>query len=79
MIPNAIIKDFEALPVDAQQQIIDFIAFIKTRYQTRKNIQPTALEHSFGSIEVKKRVSLAQMDAVDYLVDDLADKLKHVL
>ena len=79
MIPNAIIKDFEALPVDAQQQIIDFIAFIKTRYQTRKNIQPTALEHSFGSIKVKKLVSLAQMDAVDYLVDDLADKLKHVL
>ena len=62
MIPNAIIKDFEALPIDAQQQIIDFIEFIKIRYQTRKTTQTTTLDHSFGSIKVKKRVSLAQMD-----------------
>lgn len=63
MIPNAVLKDFESLPVDAQQQIIDFIAYIKSRYQTRKSSQPQNTPESlFGSIKVKKKVSLEQMD-----------------
>lgn len=48
------------LPV-AQNQVIDFIAFIKTRYQKVPPTQPS-IEHSFGAIHVQKRVSLEQMD-----------------
>ncbi|MFI0397509.1 MAG: hypothetical protein ACH34X_00400 [Thiolinea sp.] len=63
MIPNAVLKDFESLPVDAQQQVIDFIAFIKSRYQLRKSSQAqNTPESSFGSIKVKKKVTLEQMD-----------------
>ena len=63
MIPNAVLRDFETLPLDAQQQIIDFIAFIKSRYQTRIAKQPPiTTESSFGSIKVKKKISLEQMD-----------------
>ena len=63
MIPNAVLKDFESLPIDAQQQVIDFIAFIKSRYQMRKSSQPqNTPESSFGSIKVKKKVTLEQMD-----------------
>jgi hypothetical protein len=63
MIPNAVLQDFETLPSDAQQQVIDFIAFIKARYQTRVTKQPqSTLESSFGSIKVKKKVTLEQMD-----------------
>lgn len=63
MIPNAVLKDFESLPIDAQQQVIDFIAFIKMRYQMRISNQPQHTpESSFGSIKVKKKVTLEQMD-----------------
>lgn len=63
MIPITVQRDFETLPLDAQQQIIDFIAFIKSRYQTQVTKQATiTTESSFGSIKVKKRVSLEQMD-----------------
>ncbi len=63
MIPNAVLQDFETLPLDAQQQVIDFIAFIKARYQARVKKQPqSTLESSFGSIKVKKKVTLEQMD-----------------
>ncbi|MBK8452379.1 MAG: hypothetical protein WAQ53_16140 [Thiofilum sp.] len=63
MTSHPILNDFETLPPDAQQQVIDFIAFIKSRYQTRKTVvqQPNA-ESSFGVIKVKKKVSLEQMD-----------------
>jgi hypothetical protein len=64
MLPRATLRDFEELPIDAQQQIIDFIAFIKERYKNRKSSHlQTKTESSFGSIKVKKRVSLEQMDA----------------
>ncbi|UOG90947.1 MAG: DUF2281 domain-containing protein [Candidatus Thiothrix sulfatifontis] len=63
MIPNAVLQDFETLPSDAQQQVIDFIDFIKERYQARATKQPQrTLESSFGSINVKKKVTLEQMD-----------------
>lgn len=32
MIPNALQQDFEALPPEAKQQVIDFVAFMKARY-----------------------------------------------
>ncbi|MDX9988729.1 hypothetical protein [Thiothrix unzii] len=63
MIPNAVLQDFETLPLDAQQQVIDFIDFIKARYQARVTKQSqSTLESSFGSIKVKKKVTLEQMD-----------------
>ena len=63
MIPNAVLQDFETLPSDAQQQVIDFIDFIKARYQARVTKQSqSTLESSFGSIKVKKNVTLEQMD-----------------
>jgi hypothetical protein len=33
MDKNRVLNEFEALPQDAQQQVIDFIAFLQTRYQ----------------------------------------------
>jgi hypothetical protein len=32
MTQNNVLKDFNALPPDAQKQVVDFIAFLKTRY-----------------------------------------------
>lgn len=64
MLPHIVLKDFEELPIDAQQQVIDFIAFIKERYKNRKSsYSQIKTESSFGSIKVKKRVSLEKMDA----------------
>lgn len=58
MIPNAVLQDLETLPLDAQQQVI-----IKARYQARVTKHPqSTLEGSFGSIKVKKKVTLEQMD-----------------
>lgn len=63
MIPNTVLQDLETLPLDAQKQVIDFIAFIKERYQTKVIKQPQSTqEGSFGSIKVKKKVTLEQMD-----------------
>ena len=63
MMPNAVLQDFETLPPDAQRQIIDFIAFIKSRYQIGKDkLSKSNTEKSFGVIKVKKRVTLEQMD-----------------
>jgi hypothetical protein len=63
MMSNALLKDFETLPLDAQQQVIDFIAFIKSRYQARKSsLSRNTPESSFGSIKVRKKVTLEQMD-----------------
>jgi hypothetical protein len=33
MNKDKILNEFEALPKDAQQQVIDFIAFLQTRYK----------------------------------------------
>lgn len=61
MLPSTVLHDFETLPPVAQNQVIDFIAFIKMRYQKVPAIQPS-IEYSFGAIHVQKRVSLEQMD-----------------
>jgi len=39
MLPSSVIHDFDTLPPIAQEQVIDFIAFVKMRYQhkTPKN------------------------------------------
>jgi len=64
MMINPALEDFETLPPDAQQQVIDFIAFIKSRYQFRKDtFNKPDVGRSFGVIKVKKRVTLEQMDA----------------
>ena len=31
---NILIKEMDSLPIEAQKQVIDFIAFLKTRYST---------------------------------------------
>ncbi len=33
MPEEKVLRDFSALPQDAQQQVIDFIAFLQTRYK----------------------------------------------
>ena len=40
-----ILQDIDTLPPDAQQQVIDFIAFLQTRYQcsARKKSRSTSL------------------------------------
>ncbi|QLQ32158.1 MAG: hypothetical protein HZT40_11830 [Candidatus Thiothrix singaporensis] len=63
MMINPAFADFETLPPDAQQQVIDFIAFIKLRYPSRKDAPDKPdVGRSFGAIKVKKRVTLEQMD-----------------
>jgi hypothetical protein len=39
-------KDIEALPVDGQRQVIDFVNFIKTKYGNKSRIRPKSLELS---------------------------------
>jgi hypothetical protein len=47
-----IMQDFEALPPEAQRQVTDFIAFLKTRYvmsrQTKKKRRPLSDEPFIG-------------------------------
>ncbi len=45
MDQEQILQDFDTLPPDAQQQVIDFIAFLQTRYQrsARKKIRTIQL------------------------------------
>ena len=35
MLPSTVLHDFDALPPVAQEQVIDFIAFVKARYQVK--------------------------------------------
>jgi len=35
MLPSAAVHDFDTLPPVAQQQVVDFISFIKVRYQDK--------------------------------------------
>jgi len=34
MAQNDVLKDFDTLPPEAQKQVIDFIAFLQTRYRS---------------------------------------------
>jgi imidazolonepropionase-like amidohydrolase len=62
MLPPAILEDFNALPPDAKQQVLDFIAFIKQRYPTPVKKTHLRKDSSFGAIKAKRRVTLEQMD-----------------
>ncbi len=59
----SVLQELEALPPEAQSQVIDFIAFIKARYkkkQAKKREEKDDL--GFGSIKVTKSISLDEMD-----------------
>lgn len=36
MLNNNIVKEINSLPIEAQQQVFDFIAFLKTKYYAPK-------------------------------------------
>jgi Protein of unknown function (DUF2281) len=36
MASDTVLRDFDSLPPEAQQQVIDFISFLQTRYQSKK-------------------------------------------
>lgn len=42
MNQNPILKDFEKLPLDAQKMVIDFIAFLRSRYAQEPTEQRAA-------------------------------------
>ncbi len=64
MIPATVQQDFDMLPPDAQQQIIDFIQYIKCIHQKKQSItEEQKAEKSFGMIKVRKKVTLEQMDS----------------
>ena len=59
----SVLQELEALPPEAQSQVIDFIAFIKARYkkkQAKKREEKD--DFGFGSIKVTKSISLDEMD-----------------
>lgn len=63
MIPNALQQDFEVLPPEAKQQVVDFVAFMKARYaKDGKAAEKDSIESSFGIIKVDRAVTLEQMD-----------------
>ncbi|OQX03974.1 MAG: hypothetical protein BWK80_54580 [Desulfobacteraceae bacterium IS3] len=39
MIPIDILKEIDSLPKEAQKEVSDFIAFLKTRYPVSRNIR----------------------------------------
>jgi len=64
MLSVNIQEEFSALPPEAQRQVVDFIAFIKSRYQTNTSASNVApIEQSFGIVKAKRTVSLEQMEA----------------
>lgn len=57
------LQDIEKLPPEAQNQLVNFIEFLKFRYGKQTlNEEVMADDASFGAIHVSKRVSLAQME-----------------
>ena len=65
MLPTHVIEDYEALPPEAQQQVIDFVAFMKSRYHSLKQgMLDAEIEDSFGILVARKSVTLEEMDKV---------------
>jgi hypothetical protein len=65
MIPVSLQDDFEVLPPEAKQQVVDFVAFMKERYAREsesKSVDKADIESSFGIVKVNKHVTLEQMD-----------------
>ena len=63
MIPAEVIQDYESPPSEAQQQVIDFIAFMKSRYQKPVPVDEALnIESSFGLLKANRTVTLEEMD-----------------
>lgn len=66
MLPTKALQTYETLPDEAQQQVIDFIEFMKSKHKAKqakvatKDKQKT--KGSFQSIHVTRSVSLEEMD-----------------
>lgn len=63
MLPVEVLQDYEKLPNEAQRQVIDFIEFMKAKYQKPKLIkEELSIESSFGLLKAKHTVTLDEMD-----------------
>ena len=63
MLPAEALQDYEKLPNEAQLQVIDFIEFMKARYQKQKNeINAECIESTFGLLTADHSVTLEEMD-----------------
>lgn len=67
MLPTEISHDYEQLPLEAKQQVVDFIEFLKSKYPKTSELDITEipskkLSSTFGSIHVTRSVSLEEMD-----------------
>lgn len=66
MLPAEILQSYDELPNEAQRQVLDFIAFMRSRYKTGADSGLSAdeqrAEGSFNSICVPHSVSLEEMD-----------------
>lgn len=63
MIPTEVLQDYESLPSEAQQQVIDFIAFMKSRYQKPTPVDETlSIEGSFGLLKANRTITFEEMD-----------------
>ena len=63
MLPAEVLQDYEKLPNEAQRQVIDFIEFMKARYQKQKfEKESEKIENSFGLLTATHTVTLEEMD-----------------
>lgn len=63
MLPAEILQDYEKLPSEAQRQVIDFIEFMKARYQKQKTERDAvSIESSFGLLTAEHSVTIEEMD-----------------
>lgn len=65
MLPAQALEDYKQLPNEAQQQVLEFIEFMKFKYQPNPR-RPAAnvplSKGAFGSIHVTRSVSLEEME-----------------
>lgn len=47
MTPDSLLYEFENLPSEAQSQVVDFLVFIKARYQ-KKQVEKIEPEDNLG-------------------------------
>lgn len=63
MLPTETLQHYESLPNEAKLQVIDFIEFMRSRYQAKQSPSPiNSIESSFGLITAKHSVTLEEMD-----------------
>lgn len=62
MLPAEILRDYEKLPNEAQRQVINFIEFMKARYQEQKSGKNSdSIESSFDFLTTDHSASLEEM------------------